>query len=211
MEEDSILDSKDVSLEDAISSLNIPLSELNPDALGIVHRLDRGTSGCIILAKNDMTHAKLVTAFFSRNAKKSYLAIVSYHVQEACLQKRQIHEKDLAVGFRGSIDIKVQGKPALSEYTVLKIIPEHVILLRVVTYTGRYHQVRQHCAQGLGRPILFDPEYGFTSEPLLKLMEGNTHGHSRFCLHCETLSIDSLQIHADAPVPSWWNTLLKKP
>jgi len=55
---------RDVSLEDALSALKMPLSDLNPEALGIVHRLDRGTSGCIIIAKNDSTHAKLVTAFF---------------------------------------------------------------------------------------------------------------------------------------------------
>lgn len=216
LQDDSIMDSRDVSLEDALSALKIPLSSLNPEALGVVHRLDRGTSGCIIIAKNDSMHAKLVSAFFTRSVAKSYLAIVPYHPRESRMEARMDgHDSasfpSLEEGSTGIIDIKVQGKPALSEYAVLKIIREDLILLRVRTCTGRYHQVRQHCAQGLGRPILLDPEYDkmeYTSEPLSKVFLSLNSHKQRFFLHCESLAINSLQMQIHAPMPRWWNEIL---
>lgn len=60
----------EVSLEDAVLDFGIPLSTLNPEGRGIVHRLDRGTSGCIVLAKNDQTHARLVTDFFFQKGQQ---------------------------------------------------------------------------------------------------------------------------------------------
>jgi len=138
---------------------------------------------------------------------------VSYHPLDSCIQKRRGQDEaesfpSLFEGSTGTIDIKVQGKPALSEYTVLKIIREDMILLRVFTYTGRYHQVRQHCAQGLGRPIMLDPEYNTVDHHhTLKFLSEKSHGQ-RFFLHCESLTIDCLQIQVTAPMPTWWNQFL---
>ena len=69
-------DAADVSLEDALLSTGVPLSTLNAQARGLVHRLDRGTSGCLVLAKNDATHARLVADFFRRRVRKSYQCLV---------------------------------------------------------------------------------------------------------------------------------------
>ena len=67
----------DISLEDALISCNVPLSTVNPDALGLVHRLDRGSSGCLVLAKTDSMHALLVAEFFLRKTEKKYNTIVA--------------------------------------------------------------------------------------------------------------------------------------
>ena len=62
----------DMSLVDALLHCNVVLSTLNPESQGLVHRLDRGTSGCILLAKTDEMHARAVAEFYCRNAKKTY-------------------------------------------------------------------------------------------------------------------------------------------
>ncbi|EED86506.1 predicted protein [Thalassiosira pseudonana CCMP1335] len=160
----------DISLEDALIDMAFPLSTVNPSARGIVHRLDRGTSGAIVLAKNDETHLRLVASFFLRKATKVYSALVP----GSCLQNIDGDEDAnvsamLTIGSEGEIDLPVDRRPAKSKYRVVKMYghqeeqtqqptPE-AILLEVQTLTGRKHQVRVHCASGLGRPIFLDPLY----------------------------------------------------
>ena len=146
------------------------LSTINPDGFGIVHRLDRGTSGCILLAKTNEAHAHLLTAFFKRQVYKSYLALLPAQPQYNINNKNHpILENDplgsdLIVGTTGMIDIPVHGKPALSSYTIEHIhsSPPKAISVRMETYTGRKHQVRIHCAYGLKRPLFLEPEYHST-------------------------------------------------
>ena len=97
----------DASLVDALLDLNVPLSTLNAEGRGLVHRIDRGTSGCIVLAKTDEMHAKLVTQFFLRRAKKTYTAVV---------------RSSKPVLIDGTIDVPVDGRPALSKYRVMNTI-----------------------------------------------------------------------------------------
>jgi len=66
----------DISLVDALLDIPISLSTLNPIAQGMVHRLDWGTSGTIVLAKTDEAHLRLVASFFLRRVEKKYLALV---------------------------------------------------------------------------------------------------------------------------------------
>lgn len=164
---------RDISLEDALLDVSVSLSTLNPTARGIVHRLDRGTSGSIVLAKTDEAHLKLVALFFLRRAKKTYLALVP---GEQCNTANDVSGDEsldpenepipkLTMGTAGVIDSPVDGRPAYSTYKVVKVfgkqnkssIPE-ALLLEVETRTGRKHQVRVHCAS-LGYPIFLEPLY----------------------------------------------------
>eukprot|EP00551_Chaetoceros_affinis_P011250 CAMPEP_0203674778 /NCGR_PEP_ID=MMETSP0090-20130426/17258_1 /ASSEMBLY_ACC=CAM_ASM_001088 /TAXON_ID=426623 /ORGANISM="Chaetoceros affinis, Strain CCMP159" /LENGTH=498 /DNA_ID=CAMNT_0050540741 /DNA_START=538 /DNA_END=2034 /DNA_ORIENTATION=- len=152
----------DISLEDALLDIGVPLSTLNPDAMGIVHRIDRGTSGCIVLAKNNRAHAVLVTSFFTRNVKKSYTAMVPFHRASSnennCVDG-SLDELDLELQKSGVISKNIGGRPALSKFRIVKSYGTKALQLKVETRTGRKHQVRVHCAESLGRPIFLDPIY----------------------------------------------------
>lgn len=183
----------DISLEDAFLHHNIPLSTLNHEGRGIVHRIDRGTSGCIILAKTDSMHAKLVSEFFLRRVKKSYFAVVAAG-------------EDLPV--EGIVDIPVHGRPAKSSFSVIDHYGSAAVCLRVETLTGRKHQVRVHCAQGLGRPILMDPVYAEGKEgnnnPPQVISELATETQQRFFLHASSVCIPKYDVEVEAPLPCWW-------
>ena len=154
----------DISLEDALLDIGVQLSTLNPDAMGIVHRIDRGTSGILVLAKNNDSHAKLVTNFFTRSIEKNYLALIPYH--RAVDHSNNDHENgtDTHSGCStlqesGTINDEINGKAALSTFKVLETYGSNAIKLKVQTKTGRKHQIRIHCARALGRPIFLDPKY----------------------------------------------------
>lgn len=173
---------RDVSLVDALFNENVALSTLNADGRGLVHRLDRGTSGCIVLAKTNDAHAKLVTQFFLRNAKKRYIAIVysSTRIEEDA----------------GEINVPVDGRPAKSVYTVLERYGNDTTKIKMETLTGRKHQVRVHCAKGLQSPIMLDPIYDSTDK--------TEKDDGRFLLHASSLCIPEFGIDVEAPVPAWW-------
>lgn len=192
--------SSDVSLEDALLSQNVQLSTLNSEGRGFVHRIDRGTSGCIVLAKTDEMHAKLLTQFFLRRVKKSYTAIVSPAGD------------DLAP--EGSITVPVDGRPAKSVCSVMERFGNFAARLKVETFTGRKHQVRVHCARGLERPILLDPLYGNendTDSRLSEAVSNLTNGNQqKFFLHASTLVIPECGVDVEAPLPLWWKDAISE-
>ena len=189
----------DISLEDALIDIGCSLSTLNPDALGIVHRIDRGTSGCLILPKTNDAHARLLTRFFTRQAKKEYRALVRNDSVDA--------EMDLAPS--GVIDDNVGGRPALSYYQFEEAIGKNAYILNVETRTGRKHQVRVHCAS-LGRPIFLDPLYDTQSENIAVNKVLNTiNDGRRFFLHASSLQIQDFNIDVTAPIPLWWKPVMK--
>jgi 23S rRNA-/tRNA-specific pseudouridylate synthase len=177
----------DVSLEDALLNQNVPLSTLNAEARGLVHRIDRGTSGCSVLAKTDDMHAKLVTQFFLHRTKKMYIVLVS--------PTREINSQ-------GTIATPVDGRPARSVYSILKRHGKDAISLQVETLTGRKHQVRVHCAKELDSPILLDPIFAQNVESPPAIAKIDTDGH--FFLHALSLLIPDFGINVQAPLPCWW-------
>jgi 23S rRNA pseudouridine1911/1915/1917 synthase len=186
-------DVADVSLEDGLLNQNVSLSTLNAEAHGLVHRIDRGTSGCIVLAKTDDMHAKLVTQLFLRRTKKTYMALVS--------PTREFNSQ-------GIIDIPVDGRPARSVYSILKRRGNDAISLQVETLTGRKHQVRVHCAKGLDSPILLDPIYAHNVESPPAIANIATGG--RFFLHASALVIPDYGIDVQAPLPYWWEEAISE-
>jgi len=153
----------DVSLVDAILACgDVPLSTLNAEARGIVHRLDRGTSGCIALAKTDDAHARLVTEFYLRRTRKEYTALTSP------APASRGDDGDDAIELESCVD----GRPAKSTYRLLERFAirnasndatASAALGLVKTRTGRKHQVRVHCAELLKSPVVLDDLYGRSS------------------------------------------------
>jgi RluA family pseudouridine synthase len=123
---------------------------------GIVHRLDRATSGVIICAKTPEALSFLQKQFSQRKAKKRYVAVVQGHMLEehAVIDMPIERNPKKPQTFR----VGVNGKAAITEYQVDQA-SEHYSLLELQPQTGRTHQLRVHLNQ-LGHPILGDELYG---------------------------------------------------
>ena len=137
---------------------------------GIVHRLDRGTSGLLVVAKHDRAHAALARQFADREVEKEYVALVRGLVR----QGRRI---DLPIG-RDPVDrkrISVRSRRAREAVTrVVKAEPlDGVTLVRVAIHTGRTHQIRVHLS-AIGHPVVGDSVYdrrGRRPPPHLRVVE----------------------------------------
>src|SRR6267154_667143 len=124
---------------------------------GIVHRLDKETSGCLVVAKNDDTHLALSAQFATRKVTKIYHAIVCGEMQRdrgeihAAIARHSSHRKRMAVDDEF-------GREARTSYRVLERL-RGATLAEVELHTGRTHQIRVHF-QFLGFPLVGDPTYG---------------------------------------------------
>lgn len=145
---------------------------------GIVHRLDKNTSGIILVAKNDAALHWLQNQFRARKVIKTYLALCDGHPPtptgriEAAIGRDQTKRKQMA------IVMEQKGRAAISEYRAVEQFPEHT-LFEVHPETGRTHQIRLHLAF-IGCPIVADIVYGHRN-PSLPL--------KRHFLHAARLSI----------------------
>lgn len=132
---------------------------------GVVHRLDKDTSGLILIAKNDKSHHWLQDQFRLRKVDKIYLALVDGHPPtptgrvEAAIGRDSSHRKKMAIVNES------RGREAISEYKTLESFPNHT-LLEFHPLTGRTHQIRLHCAF-LGCPIVGDNLYGHRQSSLV--------------------------------------------
>ncbi len=123
---------------------------------GIVHRLDKNTSGVLVVAKNNASHNNLANQFKDRKVKKKYLALVygnlksSKGVIELPLGRHPVDRKKMSVKSRN-------GRYARTFWRVLKQY-QGAALLEVTLDTGRTHQIRVHCA-AIGHPVIGDPVY----------------------------------------------------
>ncbi|MDZ7744960.1 MAG: RluA family pseudouridine synthase [Candidatus Saccharibacteria bacterium] len=151
------------SLSDSAGKQDAAVQSFEGERAGIVHRLDRATSGVMICAKNQMTLKHLQQQFSNRSVKKRYLAIVDGHMNDneavidMPIERNPIKPQTFRTG--------ANGKPAQTHYSVIKKLKEHSVVA-LTPRTGRTHQLRVHLSY-IKHPIVGDVLYsGETAERL---------------------------------------------
>lgn len=139
------------------------LSTLNgPERPGIVHRLDKDTSGVLVCAKTDPAYVSLQQAFAARDVHKVYIAVVQGIPKVASGEVRVPIARHPTQRTRMAVD--PGGRPAHTDWKVIHTGPRHAVV-RCVIHTGRTHQIRVHMAH-VGHPILGDSLYGYRPQRL---------------------------------------------
>ncbi len=137
----------------------------DPWRAGIVHRLDRDTSGLLVVAKSDRVHRELKQLLASRALRREYLALVDGHPEARTGTIEAPIGRDRRDRVRMSIDTD-QPREARTHFEVVHLLPSST-LLRVTLETGRTHQIRVHMA-AIGHPVAGDRQYGIAGEYGLK-------------------------------------------
>ena len=169
---------------------------------GIVHRIDRDTSGLIIAAKNDFAHLALAQQLQDHSLYREYEAVCVGNLKEeegtvnAPIARHPTDRKKMAVNF-------LQGREAVTHWTVLERFPGYTHI-QCRLETGRTHQIRVHMAH-IGHPLLGDLVYG-SKKPY--------PGLAGQCLHARRLSFvhprTGERMTLECPLPSWFEEVLTK-
>lgn len=181
--------------KDSLSGIG---GEIRP---GIVHRLDKDTSGLLIIAKNDEAHVKMSNEIKNREVKKIYIALVRGIVKE---NEATI---DMPIGRstkdRKKMAVTKNGKQAITHFKVLKRYSKYT-LLEIKIETGRTHQIRVHMAE-IGYPVVGDAVYSNGK---------NEFGIEGQMLHAYKLEfmhpITNKHMELTAPLPQYFEEILKK-
>lgn len=128
---------------------------------GIVHRIDKDTSGILVIAKNDEAHNSLCNQLKNHSMKREYYALVEGHISsnEGTINKALGRNKKDRLKFAVVLD----GKRAVTHYEVLERYNKNVSLIKCVLETGRTHQIRVHMAS-ISHPLVGDPVYGLKKQ-----------------------------------------------
>ncbi|MFP6900362.1 MAG: RluA family pseudouridine synthase, partial [Opitutales bacterium] len=149
-----------------------------PDRPGVVHRLDKDTSGVIVVSKTEAAHHALVSQFSNRETEKQYLALV------LGVPRDKAGSIQLPIGRHPTVRVKmavsVKGKQAHTDWQVLESFGQDFALLKCIIHTGRTHQIRVHLAH-MGHVIAGDRTYGY------KPARNDAPMASRVMLHAEAL------------------------
>ena len=155
---------------------------------GIVHRIDKDTSGLLVVAKSDAAHEGLARQFADHSIERTYLSVTAGQPRPADgtiasrIGRSDANRKKMAV----LPDSSPRGKHAVTHYCTVRTFP-HAALVECRLETGRTHQVRVHLAS-IGHPLLGDPVYGRTPAPLRALLADV--GFRRQALHAASLGFD---------------------
>ena len=182
--------------KDSLSGIG---GEIRP---GIVHRLDKDTSGAIIVAKNDTAHIALSEQLKNHEVKKTYLALVRGIIKEneATINMPIARSKK----DRKKMDVDKDGKEAITHFKVLGRYKNKYTLLQINLETGRTHQIRVHLSH-IGYPIIGDEVYSNGKN------EWNVSGQ---CLHAWKLEfihpITGKKISLEAEIPEYLKNIIKE-
>ena len=181
---------------------------IRPEAhfLELVHRLDKDTSGCLIIAKKRSALRKLHELFRDDHVHKTYLALLSGQWARKKLVVTAPLLKNVSKGGERMVVISPSGKAAETLFRRLKLF-RHATLVEAAPKTGRTHQIRVHAAS-LGHPIVGDERYGL--DEVNKAFKNK--GYKRMFLHAETLKfqhpVTGVLMSISAPLPSQLDNLL---
>lgn len=186
------------------------LRELRPESrfLELVHRLDRDTSGCLIIAKKRSALRTLHEYFRGSGVKKSYLALLHGRWERKKMIVDQPLLKNVSQGGERMVKISSAGKASQTLFR-RKVVYQDATLVEASPFTGRTHQIRVH-AQYLGHAIIGDDRYG--SNEINKVFR--QRGYKRLFLHAHQLQfahpVTGERLTFIAPLPSDLQTLLDK-
>ena len=190
------------------------LSSGDPIRPGVVHRLDKDTSGVMVIAKNNEAHDHLARQFKKREIKKRYLALVHGAVEkekgiiDLPISRHPVRRKEMSISLS-------KGREAKSEWEVISVFPLGFSFLKIALHTGRTHQIRVHMAY-MGYPIMGDAVYGYGKRWWKKQSLALKEAFAlvkRQMLHAEILGFlhpDSLKyVEFKAPIPKDMALLIK--
>ena len=169
---------------------------------GIVHRIDRDTSGLLIAAKNDFAHQALAEQLQDHSLYREYEAVCVGTLREdagtvdAPIGRHPVERKKMAVD-------RKNGRPAVTHWQVLERYPGHTHI-RCRLETGRTHQIRVHMAS-IGHPLLGDTVYG-AKKPWPGLAGQCLHARRLRFLHPST----GAPVELECPLPDWFERVLKQ-
>ena len=170
---------------------------------GIVHRIDKDTSGLLVVAKSDAAHEGLAVQFAAHTVHRRYIAVCAGHPSppegtiDARVGRSDADRKKMTVLPNNSS----RGKSAVTHYKVIERL-DGAAVIECRLETGRTHQVRVHCAS-IGHPLLGDPAYGRTPKSLRPVLERT--GFARQALHAAELGFqhpvtgEIVQFRSDLP------------
>lgn len=184
--------------------LDLYMKDLCPnqdEALRLVHRLDQETSGLILLAKTYQAAKDLTQDFKDRVIEKTYFAlVVGVPLEREGIIEAPLTKRILGKGSKMVLAEGEGGLSAITSYRSLKSLNHGLTLLELRPKTGRTHQLRVHCAQNLGCPILGDGLYGgTTAHPFEK--------RTRLYLHAGCLTLKNGE--SFKALPEWYNAALQ--
>ena len=182
--------------KDSLSGIG---GEIRP---GIVHRLDKDTSGAIIVAKNDKAHVNLSNQIKNHNVTKTYIALVRGIIKENQATIKMPIARSKTDRKKMAVDPK--GKEAITHFEVLERFENKYTLLKVNIETGRTHQIRVHMSY-IGYPLVGDEVYSNGK---------NEFGIKGQCLHAWKLDfkhpITEKPMHIEAKIPEYFEEVIKK-
>ncbi len=183
--------------KDSLSGIG---GEIRP---GIVHRLDKNTSGVVMIAKNDKTHIALSNMLKNHEIKKTYIALVRGIIKENEATINMPIAR--STSDRKKMAVSRDGKNAVTHFKVLeRFNKENVTLLEIKIETGRTHQIRVHLSH-IGYPIVGDDVYSNGK---------NQWGITGQCLHAKAIElkhpITGKDIYIEAPLPEYLEEIITK-
>lgn len=168
---------------------------------GIVHRIDKNTSGLLVVAKNDDAHVSLAKQIQDKTCKRTYLALLEGNVGKDCGVIETFIGRDERN--RTKMAVKKTGRKAITEFRVKERLSGYT-LCEFSLKTGRTHQIRVH-AKYMGHPVVGDPEYGVKNGKF-KLNGQLLHAAKLEFIHPAT----GKEMSFTAPLPDYFENVLKK-